>query len=350
MSSPETKFYHVKYIILIVSNRVFFIFKILIDELTPRRYLVRRGNMTNSEDTTTGDNLSNLNSSASKVNESYPANSSSASQAGGNPQKESCSLDISKVNGTGGEVWHGGGSDGEVSRVEDAPCTVSKLGTGTIVCPDGQLHSVEGTLQSSTLPPQLPFRLCCGEKLEFKCDTTEGILALTNYRLFIKGKITNFNIPIGVIEQVENRDIFYIHVSGKDARCIRCTFPNNETATEAMKRIQTAVTSQKTIEETFAYTFFQKSEDETSEDIRAQLGLDLPEFPSPKERFDMEIKRMEFNVQGPWRISDENKDYELCGSYPTHIIVPSNMTKKQLEMVACFRSAKRIPAVVWRWA
>jgi hypothetical protein len=66
-------------------------------------------------------------------------------------------------------------------------------------------------------------------------------------------------------------------------------------------------------------------------------------FPTPKERFLAEVKRMGFNVQGPWRISNENADYELCASFPTHIIVPCVMDKKKLEQVACFRSARRFP-------
>jgi len=309
--------------------------------------------MTNSEDTSAADNLSTINSSSKVTDSSYSSAGAyhQNHQLGGTSQKESCVVDHLSSNGTGNGAWNGNGHghgtnelNGDIplsQRIDDSTPRSSAVST---------LH--DPNLKASTLHqpslPTLPFRLICGENLELKCDTTEGVLALTNYRLFIQGKDTNFNIPIGVIEQVENRDIFFLHVSGKDARCIRCTFPNNETATETMKRIQAAIGSLKRIEDTFAYTFYKKSEDDGMEDVKAQLGLELDPFPSAKERFDMEIKRMEFNVQGPWRISDENKEYDLCNSYPTHIIVPSNMTKKQLEQVACFRSARRFPAVVWR--
>lgn len=316
--------------------------------------------MTNSEDTSTGDNLSTINNSASKVNDSGGTAHQSQLGLGGSTQKDVCNVEVNGLKAAAstseGDVWKNGEINGEICSVqqhlEESTCSTSRSVPSTnYVTPDGQLQQ-DTTLQASNFTPmlpQLPFRLICGEKLEYKCDTTEGVLALTNYRLFIKGKNTNFNIPVGVIEQVENRDIFFLHVNGKDGRCIRCTFPNNETATETMKRILIAISSLKTMENTFAYTFFENSQDEpSSEEIRAQLGLELPPFPSAKERFDMEISRMEFNVQGPWRISDENKDYELCGSYPTHIIVPSSMTKIQLDAVACFRSARRIPAVVWR--
>ncbi|CAL8079238.1 unnamed protein product [Orchesella dallaii] len=297
--------------------------------------------MTNSEDTSAADNLSTINSASKVTDSSYSsAGAYHQHQLGGSSQKESCVVDHVGSNGTGDGAWNGTNEmNGDIplsQRIDDSTSRCTTVST---------LHETNVKPSSHQT---LPFRLICGEKVVHQSDTTEGVLALTNYRLFIQGNDTNFNIPIGVIEQVENRDIFFLHVSGKDARCIRCTFPNNDTATETMKRIQIAIGSLKRIEDTFAYTFFEKSQDDSLEDVKAQLGLELESFPSAKERFDMEIKRMEFNVQGPWRISDENKEYDLCNSYPTHIIVPSNMTKKQLEQVACFRSARRFPAVVWR--
>lgn len=40
----------------------------------------------------------------------------------------------------------------------------------------------------------------------------------------------------------------------------------------------------------------------------------------------------------------------VCTSYPEQIIVPAVVTDQELENVAAFRSWKRIPAVVYRWA
>lgn len=173
-------------------------------------------------------------------------------------------------------------------------------------------------------------------------------MVLSNYRLFIQARDKHFNIPLGLIDQVECRDIFFLHINCKDARCIRSTFPNNETVIEAMRKIQQALSSAKFLEEAFAFAFFEKVETDLIEEMRLQLGSDLPPPATARERFDSEIKRMEFNVQNPWRISCENEDYELCGSYPRHIIVPNSIDKKKLEQVACFRSARRFPAVVWR--
>ena len=49
-----------------------------------------------------------------------------------------------------------------------------------------------------------------------------------------------------------------------------------------------------------------------------------------------------------WRISDVNKKFELCPTYPEQVIVPKSITDEQLKKIACFRSSKRFPVVVWR--
>jgi myotubularin-related protein 3/4 len=49
-----------------------------------------------------------------------------------------------------------------------------------------------------------------------------------------------------------------------------------------------------------------------------------------------------------WRISSANKEFKICPSYPPEMLVPKIITDQTLEKVALFRSAKRIPTVVWR--
>lgn len=66
------------------------------------------------------------------------------------------------------------------------------------------------------------------------------------------------------------------------------------------------------------------------------------------EDFRREVKRLEFNMSTTWRISTANVDFKLCPSYPRLILVPACITDETLNNVASFRSARRIPAVVWR--
>ena len=57
---------------------------------------------------------------------------------------------------------------------------------------------------------------------------------------------------------------------------------------------------------------------------------------------------MEFNINGPWRVSRVNKDYKFCHTYPNKLIVPGCISDDALEAAARFRSARRIPSVVYR--
>lgn len=61
-----------------------------------------------------------------------------------------------------------------------------------------------------------------------------------------------------------------------------------------------------------------------------------------------EFIRMEFDKDARWRISDINKNFELCNTYPRFFIVPSSFKDEDLESVAKFRYFRRVPTAVWR--
>ena len=42
-----------------------------------------------------------------------------------------------------------------------------------------------------------------------------------------------------------------------------------------------------------------------------------------------------------------NQEHKLCPTYPSEILVPASISDSVLEKVAQFRSARRIPAIVW---
>lgn len=48
-----------------------------------------------------------------------------------------------------------------------------------------------------------------------------------------------------------------------------------------------------------------------------------------------------------WKISELNKDYALCDSYPAIIAVPSRASDGVLRSVAAFRSRNRLPVLAW---
>ena len=68
---------------------------------------------------------------------------------------------------------------------------------------------------------QVPYPELPGEFVEYLGRTTDGVIALSNYRLFVRFKESFVNQPLGLIESVEYRDIFYIYVCCKDAHSFR---------------------------------------------------------------------------------------------------------------------------------
>lgn len=73
-------------------------------------------------------------------------------------------------------------------------------------------------------------------------------------------------------------------------------------------------------------------------------------YPHTEDRrfAELEFYRMGFDKESRWRISDINKDFELCNTYPRFLIVPSSFKDEDLESVAKFRYFRRIPTAVWR--
>lgn len=70
---------------------------------------------------------------------------------------------------------------------------------------------------------------------------------------------------------------------------------------------------------------------------------------SEDRRFvEKEFIRMGFDKDSRWRISDINKNFELCNTYPRFLILPSSFKDEDLESVAKFRYFRRIPTAAWR--
>ena len=67
----------------------------------------------------------------------------------------------------------------------------------------------------------VPFPPLCGESVQFLGRTADGVAALSNFRFFVRYNDSFVNIPLGLIDSIECRDIFYLYIYCKDARSIR---------------------------------------------------------------------------------------------------------------------------------
>lgn len=116
-------------------------------------------------------------------------------------------------------------SSGSLSTVTQSICHVR----ASELYPKRDLETDEGppTLE----PPSVPFVPLAGEFVEFLGrGANNTVLALSNYRFYLqvsdkkskqKKGFQDSNIPLGLIELVEIKDLFYILISCKDARTCR---------------------------------------------------------------------------------------------------------------------------------
>ncbi|XP_021268904.1 myotubularin-related protein 3 isoform X2 [Numida meleagris] len=194
---------------------------------------------------------------------------------------------------------------------------------------------------------QVPFIELHGESTEYVGRAEDAIIALSNYRLHIKFKESLVNVPLQLIESVECRDIFQLHLTCKDCKVIRCQFSTFEQCQDWLKRLNNAIRPPSKIEDLFSFAYHAWCMEVYASEKEQHGDLCRP-GEHVTSRFKNEVERMGFDMNNAWRISNINEKYKLCGSYPQEIIVPAWITDKELESVASFRSWKRIPAVVYR--
>ncbi|XP_064024955.1 myotubularin-related protein 3 isoform X3 [Pogoniulus pusillus] len=194
---------------------------------------------------------------------------------------------------------------------------------------------------------QVPFIELHGESTEYVGRAEDAIIALSNYRLHIKFKESVVNVPLQLIESVECRDIFQLHLTCKDCKVIRCQFSTFEQCQDWLKRLNNAIRPPAKIEDLFSFAYHAWCMEVYASEKEQHGDLCRP-GEHVTSRFKNEVERMGFDMNNAWRISNINEKYKLCGSYPQEIIVPAWITDKELESVASFRSWKRIPAVVYR--
>ncbi|XP_039298034.1 myotubularin-related protein 4 [Nilaparvata lugens] len=200
----------------------------------------------------------------------------------------------------------------------------------------------------------LPFEPLCGEDVKFLGQVNGGVAALSNYRFLYHSfsKDLCYIIPIGVIEQVEIKELTIIQISCKDVQTFRCAFSTPESCVEWHKRLTNAIVVPKDLDEIFAFAHYAWAGEDLGDDLppyvcdKGDLKLDKMEL----ESFKSEVERMNFNVtsEGPWRICVANRDFELCKTYPRYLLVPAAVSDTDLVEVAKFRSSKRVPVAVYR--
>ncbi|XP_038614895.1 myotubularin-related protein 4 isoform X2 [Tachyglossus aculeatus] len=192
---------------------------------------------------------------------------------------------------------------------------------------------------------QVPFAVLQGEGVEFLGRAADALIAISNYRLHVKFKDSVINVPLRMIDSVESRDMFQLHISCKDSKVVRCHFSTFKQCQEWLSRLSRATAQPAKPEDLFAFAYHAWCLGLTEEDQHTHLCQ--PGEPV-RCRQETELARMGFDLHNVWRVSHINSNYKLCPSYPQKLLVPVWITDKELENVASFRSWKRIPVVVYR--
>ncbi|XP_010874594.2 myotubularin-related protein 3 isoform X5 [Esox lucius] len=224
---------------------------------------------------------------------------------------------------------------------------------------------------------QVPFPELHGEFTQYVGRAEDAIIAMSSYRLHIKFKESIVNsdscevsVPLQLIETVECRDMFQLHVTCKDCKVVRCQFSTFEQCQEWLKRLNAAARPPARLEDLFSFAYHAwclnsftgelcRPGTLTADDSRGDSGprpasshvsgsLSAPLGEHVTSWFKNEVERMGFDTHNAWRITDINNKFRLCSSYPQQLLVPAWITDKELENVAAFRSWKRFPAVVFR--
>jgi len=187
----------------------------------------------------------------------------------------------------------------------------------------------------------VPLHPCVpGENVLFIGETRKGCISLSSYRLFVTAPTGFVNLPLGLIDQIECRDLFYIHVYCKDARYFRIQLSSASVCEEWTRRILDELSPPVKIEDMFAFSHSAWANEEGMDEGE---GLGLGEH-----WFWSELARLRFDLQGAWRVSKVNQEHKLCPTYPQELLLPAFISDATLEKVGQFRSSRRIPAVVWR--
>ncbi|XP_041347443.1 myotubularin-related protein 3-like isoform X2 [Gigantopelta aegis] len=194
---------------------------------------------------------------------------------------------------------------------------------------------------------QVPYPLLYGEYVQFLGRTSDGVIALSNFRLLIRQKKSFVNIPLGLIDLVDTREIFYLTLYCKDGTTYRFSFSTNEACQVWHKRICDSITPPKEFSDIFAFAFHAWRISENDREVESSLRhVHMKEMYT----FGKDVERMQFDTSNKkvWRISQINEGYGLTPSYPREHIVPATVSDEDLKSVASFRALRRFPSVVWR--
>ncbi|TGZ55168.1 hypothetical protein CRM22_010480 [Opisthorchis felineus] len=198
-----------------------------------------------------------------------------------------------------------------------------------------------------------------GEAVLKEGAVSGGKLLLTNYRFMFVTTVPDnvWSIPLTLISKLEVVDLLYLRITTKLGLSLSCEFEDDTTCELWLGCITRAADRTSVLEDSFCFRF------------RGSLQCVIPEHPflfgankllwgatecsisdigsrSGPNLVCRELSRMGFNEA--WKVTDANKSFKICPSYPEYHIVPRDVEDSVIAKIADFRTNRRFPSVVWR--
>ncbi|MEQ2269025.1 Myotubularin- protein 4, partial [Xenotaenia resolanae] len=128
-------------------------------------------------------------------------------------------------------------------------------------------------------------------------------------------------VPLRLIESVESREMFQLHIICKDSKVVRCHFATFKQCQEWVKRLNWAIAHPSRLEDLFALAYHAWCLGASADDEDQHVHLCRP-GDHVRHRMEMEVRRMGFDTQNVWRVSDINCNYKyVCGVPPLAPVV-----------------------------
>ncbi|TDH65619.1 hypothetical protein CCR75_005687 [Bremia lactucae] len=214
------------------------------------------------------------------------------------------------------------------------------LGLGT--------HTVKGAFRGVGQVTHLVGEMVLGTAPHFSID---GILVLTNYRIIWQALSTvdAMEIPLASILSAESFTTapHVANIEGKHLLRASLAFQNEATCSEFLGCIWELYSPGGSPSHfLFANLHYQALRQKEATNDMDNIGLRTPSdlFYDAEEDY----RRLKLLDEDCWMRLYDNSTYTMFPSYPDTFVIPSVLDDEDLRELSIYRSASRIPAVVWR--
>jgi hypothetical protein len=211
------------------------------------------------------------------------------------------------------------------------------LGLGT--------HAVKGAFRGVGQVTNVVGEMVSGAQPHFGLD---GVVVLTNYRLVWTSQNSrdSLEIPIASIQNCETAATapHVLNIECKSLMRPSFAFDDEDTCYSVLSSLWELYSNQHYL---FAHIHCQALKSKTSHDRFASAVTVMTtsdEIYTPLDDY-TRLKLLE--SEGDFKFYD-NSSYTIFPSYPAGFIIPSTLSEEDLQELSQYRSASRIPVIVWR--